>query len=1212
MGYIDQNIHGNYLPYIHVSHPSGKYLKILIDTGASKSFINPEYVNPKCIQTLEKPIEIKAILNSYNIDSKISLPIFPEFNQLGYLDFLVFKFHNYFDGLLGIDNLQKLQISINTSQKCLSSPYATINLLDKPNYMSGKHMIPSHSKLITKLPVDIQNGDILLPNTFISNNFIIQEGVYRATNWHIIAPITNISDQDKTFYIEQPLKVELLNHETITFDENQICPSPPTSLPIDSLLRLEHLNSEEKKEILSLCQEFDDIFFREGQNLSFTNQIKHHIHTRDELPCYTKSYRYPQIHKEEIKRQLDKMLHEGIIRPSFSPWSSPIWIVPKKSDASGKQKWRLVVDYRRLNEKTVDDRYPIPNITEILDKLGKCMYFSTLDLTNGFHQIEVNPKDIPKTAFSVDYGHFEYVRMPFGLKNAPSTFQRVMDNVLRELQGTICLVYMDDIIIYSTSLNEHISNLRKVFSRLRTANLKVQLDKSEFLHKEIAFLGHLITTEGVKPNPEKISAIQNYPIPKTVKQIKGFLGLLGYYRKFILDFAKITKPMTKCLRKGAVIQLTPEYLECFETCKNLLTSDPILAYPDFEKPFVLTTDASDFAIGAVLSQGPIGQDKPICYASRTLTVTEEGYSTIEKETLAIIWATKYFRPYLFGRKFKIVTDHQPLTWLMSLKENNKLVRWRLRLEEFDFEVVHKPGRFNCNADALSRIKIETQDKKSNTLLDTFPCLSNPDVNVHEQNTNENNSSTHTNVSSTQHSGENDGAEYIRISENPINDFSQQLIIELNDKRPNRIITDIFQKRRQTFRSPIFSNAKIIEIFKSYLPPHKLTAIYCADDDTFVRLQEIYVQYFSESKRFKLIRCTKLLRDIEDEDEQDNIIQDYHNKSHHRGIQETFSHLRREYYFPTLKSKITYYINNCKICNTVKYDRQPPKQNYSMTQTPKAPLEIVHMDIFYLNSEHMLTLLDKFSKFGQAYTLKSRNPLHIKQQLGKFFSSYGLPKLIVTDSETSFRSISLRQYLEEANINFHYTSIRSSNSNSPVERFHSTLLETYRIIRMEFPGDTHKLLLSKSITTYNNAIHSVTKYTPFELFFGRKYDANFERNRESLETHRQKLYDEVNGRVLEAKTKLIEKLNKGREEAIQFEPNDEVFEIALRLNNKLTPKFKATKVKTNLDKNFIDIKDRKIHKQKIKRPLKLQIRNNSNIHPDDRNTGPGPKPGTSRD
>ena len=331
---------------------------------------------------------------------------------------------------------------------------------------------------------------------------------------------------------------------------------------------------------------------------------------------------------------------------------------------------------------TFDDKFLIPNIDAIFGKLGRAQYFTTLDLAKGFHQILVDEMDRAKTAFSTPQGHYEYKQMPFGLKNAPATFQRMMNYVLKDYINKICVVYLDDILIFSTSIEEHVDSINRVFSKLRDHNLKIQIDKCNFFAKQTDYLGHTLTSEGIKPNDKKIETIKQLKIPQTRKAIKSFLGITGYYRKFIKDYAKVAQPMTFYLKKDKTIDINdPRYIDGFEKLKQLITEYPILRYPDFKKRFTLTTDASQFAIGAVLSQ----ENHPICFASRTLNTHEIQYSTIEKELLAIVWATKYFRPYLFGQKFCIRTDHQPLKWLSSLKEpNSKLQRWKIKLNEFDY------------------------------------------------------------------------------------------------------------------------------------------------------------------------------------------------------------------------------------------------------------------------------------------------------------------------------------------------------------------------------------------------------------------------------------------------------------------------------------------------------------------------------------------------
>jgi transposase InsO family protein len=421
------------------------------------------------------------------------------------------------------------------------------------------------------------------------------------------------------------------------------------------------------------------------------------------------------------------MLEDKIIQHSQSPWNFPILIVPKKLDASGRRKWRICVDFRKLNEVTVGDSSPLPNTQEILDKVGRARYFSALDCASGYHQVPLAEDDRVKTAFSTAAGHYEYLRMPFGLKSAPSTFQRLMNSVFLGLIGMRCFVYLDDI-LFGESLQEHNERLREVFDRLRQCNLKMEPDKCEFLNTKLSYLGHIVTNEGVKPDPDKVRAIIDFPTPRNTTDVRSFLGLAGYYRKFIPQFSKIAKPLNDLLKKNNQWQWEQKQIDSFGLLKTILTQEPVLQYPDFTQPFILTTDASGFALGAVLSQGKIGQDKPISFASRTLNKAQENYSTIEKELTAIVWACRHYRPYLLGRPFTIVTDHKPLTWMFGVKNpSSRLLRWRLLLEEFDYLVEYKAVKKNVNADALSRnpvvltTMITSKEKQQKILQEMHEC-----------------------------------------------------------------------------------------------------------------------------------------------------------------------------------------------------------------------------------------------------------------------------------------------------------------------------------------------------------------------------------------------------------------------------------------------------------------------------------------------------------
>ena len=390
------------------------------------------------------------------------------------------------------------------------------------------------------------------------------------------------------------------------------------------------------------------------------------------------------------------MLQDGIIEESSSPWMSPAVFVHKKNGDV-----RICVDYRALNKQTVKDSYPLPLPDEVQDRLAGCTMFSTFDLRSGYWQLPVHKPDQLKTAFCPGPGLdlFQFRRMPFGLTGAPASFQLLMNRICRDLP--FATSYLDDVLIHSLSVLEHVQNLQTFFTRLSNAGLTLRGEKCYIGLSKVKYLGHLFSAKGMEPDPEKIAAVHDWSTPCNVTELRSFLGLSSYYRRYICQFADIATPLHALTNKGVAFVWTSECQVAFEALKKVLTEVPILAYPNFAHTavqFQLHTDASATGLGVVLEQG----DRVIAYASRTLTTAEKNYSVIQRECLAIIFALKQFRHYLLGRRFTLLTDHAPLQWLAGQKMEGLLARWALAMQEFDFAIVYRKGTENGNADALSR------------------------------------------------------------------------------------------------------------------------------------------------------------------------------------------------------------------------------------------------------------------------------------------------------------------------------------------------------------------------------------------------------------------------------------------------------------------------------------------------------------------------------
>ena len=1177
---------------------------MLIDTGSTNSFIHSKIAAKYFKKDLkDDPISIHTTHGTTQVKQSTIVPAAKIFNQPGNLKFHVFNFHTYFDGLLGFDNLQKAKASINTARKVLETPYGQIpfhTLQTNQKLVNFSFSVPKYSEMVVQIPLAEKNasGNHVIPHVQLGENVEIVAGIGNVVEGLVTCSLTNNSPVDVKITLKKPIPSIPLENFQIEQDNGDLNNIEKVDFDM-SILRTDHLNSEEYFVLEKIVRDYRDIFYLDGDTLSFAHSIKHVIRTTDETPVFTKSYRYPYIHKEEVQNQIQKMLDQGIIRPSYSPWNSPIWVVPKKLDASGKRKWRIVVDYRKLNAKTVGDRYPLPNITDLLDKLGRCAYFSTLDLAQGFHQLEVSPESIPKTAFSTENGHYEYVRMPFGLVNAPSTFQRAMDHILRGLQNKICLVYMDDIIIFSTSLQDHENHLKAVFDELRQFDFKLQLDKSEFLRKEVEYLGHVVTVHGVRPNPKKIEAIRKYPLPDSVTKIKGFLGLLGYYRRFIKDFASLTKPFTKRLKKDAPLNLEdPEYLQCFETCKNILSNDPILQYPRFDERFILTTDASSVAIGSILSQGKIGSDLPIAYASRTLNESEQRYSVIERELLAVVWSVKHYRPYLFGRKFTIVTDHKPLEWLFSLKDpNSKLVHWRLKLEEYDYDIVYKKGRNNVNADALSRIEINhIEGADGDSLVAEPPSDDEPDIDVDINGTDD----------VTAHSSAEEPIKGIPISEKPVNFGKNQLIFALSDSTVlERTVYNLFHntKKRHVVNLPKdCSEVGIANFLRDILEPTVTYYAYFKNDELYPVLTRVFRQYFADNK-INVIKCTQFLIDVESDEEIQETIANYHeSKTNHRGVNETEAHLLRRYYWPNMRAAIQTYINNCELCNLTKYERNPIKMQLNETPTPTKPFEIIHIDLLSIEKVTFLTIIDSFSKYGQAYVMQTKQTIEVADKLLTYMSHHGIPKFIVMDKGSEFRSHTIEELCKLHKIDFHIISSNHPESNGMAERYHSTLIEHCKLFRQrdEFKKEPITSILKYALIAYNHSVHSTTRLTPFEIIWGHLENENLlltekiKVTQNYVQEHKNKcdeLYKTLTDRIKRVKKATLNRVNRTREKRTPKIPEKSYFRND-RGRQKTKPVYVRAKIsnvnpklKTAVMANPARKAGEKIHINQLKRPRK---------------------------
>ncbi len=704
------------------------------------------------------------------------------------------------------------------------------------------------------------------------------------------------------------------------------------------------LTSSQVQTLEQLLIKWKEAFSLHEFDLGCTKLTKHSIKLVSNIPFKERPRKIPPAMVDEVRAHLKEMLDLGVIENSNSPYSSNVVLV-RKPDGS----LRFCLDLRKLNSMTIRDAFPLPRIEDTLEALEGSCWFSVLDLRSGFWQVELEEQDKCKTAFSVgNLGFFQSTRMCFGLTNAPATFQRLMESCMGDLYLTYCLLYLDDVIVFSTSFEEHLSRLEAVFARLKDAGLKLKQSKCRFFQKSIKYLGHIVSQNGVSTDPEKVRSVEEWPIPKSVAEVQSFLGFVGFYRRFIQDFAKIARPLHELTqgqgskKKGrkkkpprTSFQWNQEHQQAFEKLIKCVTTAPVLGFANYKIPFELYTDASGEGLGAILYQTTNGQKRVIAYASRCLSKAEKNYPAHKLEFLALKWAIcEKFHDYLYGSSFTAYTDNNPLTYaLQSAKLDATGHRWVSQLANYNFSIHYRSGRQNTDADALSRIRIPEDLSPSLKASVVQATLEAAELDLPIAET----ICCHADVVT------ND------VPDDP--DMSALSLTEMKDAQlEDDCICEAIKFLDGTTSSVTTREARRLlkDAKRLILEDGILFRKRCVDAGDMHQL--VLPRKFREAA---LIGC--------------------HDDVGHLGRDRTIALLQDRFYWPAMSSEATDYVSKCGRC--VRRKTLPNQRAPLVTITSSQPMELVCIDFLKLEQsrggiENVLVVTDHFSKYGQAYLCRN--------------------------------------------------------------------------------------------------------------------------------------------------------------------------------------------------------------------------------------------------
>ena len=809
----------------------------------------------------------------------------------------------------------------------------------------------------------------------------------------------------------------------------------------------ESIPEEGQGDVHKLLLHHQHVFSRGKCDIGRTDLVQHKIPTGEAAPVRQHPRRLPWTKREDCTKEVERLLDMGLISPSVSPWASPVVMVKKKDNS-----WRFCIDYRRLNNVTKKDSYPLPRIDDTLDALGGSRWFSTLDLASGYWQVEMDPADSEKTAFCTSGGGlFQWNVLPFGLTSAGATFERLMERVLSGLHWETCLIYLDDVIIFAKDFATHMERLDAVLSRIAKAGLKVSPSKCQLFQRQVEFLGHIISETGIATSHSKTDAVQSWPIPKCVKEVRSFTGLCSYYRRFVKNFADIAKPLHKLMEKEAPFQWTDGCQEAFDNLKMALTSAPILSFPMQDKPFILDTDASGVGIGVVLSQIQDEVEHVIAYYSRTLSKEERRYCVTRRELLAVVEGLKYFHHYVYGVPTLVRSDHGALRWLLNFKNpEGQMARWLEVIGTYNIEIRHRAGRIHNNADALSR----------------RPC----------------NKCRHCELKDEQNSAAEEPVPKLRASRlkssdpnNWIDGWTKEQIITWQTEDP--IISTLLRWKQEGQRpawADIKAEGSLVRSGWSLWPQLEI------HDSILYRRCSID----GEPEEHLRLTAPRFIRG--------EILRHLHDSriSGHLGVRKTAFNVRRRFWWPGMSNDVERWCQECKACQ-LRNRRQGPRRHSMKHEPVGSPMERMAMDILSFptmtssGNTCVLVVCDYFTKWSEAFALANHQAMTVADVLvTEIFLRLGVPRVLHSDQGPEFRSELMQAIAHLLEIKTSKTAPYRPQSDGLVERCNRTLISMLSKVCNENKDDWDDHL-PYVMCAYRSTIQESTGFSPNRIMLGRE-------------------------------------------------------------------------------------------------------------------------------